>query len=166
MPDRDWEKELAKVDKQLASLSDEALLTPAGGGEGRKRRRREGRRQARHGASSADTGDVGGTTHVGHVRAPDALGRARRRHGGLAVRVAVRAWPGRLPCGSGRGRHERRVELDLDVAPSGEPVAHAVAAHRSLGPRPRRHRGAAANRLREAGRAASGGLGVQRTCAS
>jgi hypothetical protein len=28
MPDRDWEKELAKVDKQLASLSDEALLGP------------------------------------------------------------------------------------------------------------------------------------------
>ena len=27
--DRDWEKELAKVDKQLASLSDEALLGPA-----------------------------------------------------------------------------------------------------------------------------------------
>src|SRR5207344_456809 len=29
MPDRDWEKELAKVDKQLASLSDEALLGPS-----------------------------------------------------------------------------------------------------------------------------------------
>jgi hypothetical protein len=26
MPDKDWDKELAKVDKQLASLSDEALL--------------------------------------------------------------------------------------------------------------------------------------------
>ena len=29
MTDRDWDKELAKVDKQLASLSDEALLGPA-----------------------------------------------------------------------------------------------------------------------------------------
>jgi len=29
MADRDWDKELAKVDKQLASLSDEALLGPA-----------------------------------------------------------------------------------------------------------------------------------------
>ena len=29
MPDRNWDKELAKVDKQLASLSDEALLAPA-----------------------------------------------------------------------------------------------------------------------------------------
>ena len=28
MADRDWDKELAKVDKQLASLSDEALLKP------------------------------------------------------------------------------------------------------------------------------------------
>ena len=28
MVDRDWDKELAKVDKQLASLSDEALLKP------------------------------------------------------------------------------------------------------------------------------------------
>lgn len=28
MADRDWDKELAKVDKQLASLSDEALLGP------------------------------------------------------------------------------------------------------------------------------------------
>jgi len=31
MPDRNWDKELAKVDKQLASLSDEALLAPAAG---------------------------------------------------------------------------------------------------------------------------------------
>ena len=29
MPDRDWEKELAKVDKQLASLSDDQLLGPS-----------------------------------------------------------------------------------------------------------------------------------------
>jgi hypothetical protein len=29
MPDRDWNKELAKVDKQLASLSDEELLGPS-----------------------------------------------------------------------------------------------------------------------------------------
>ena len=29
MADRDWDKELAKVDKQLASLSDEQLLGPA-----------------------------------------------------------------------------------------------------------------------------------------
>jgi len=28
MPDRDWDKELAKIDKQLASLSDDALLGP------------------------------------------------------------------------------------------------------------------------------------------
>lgn len=29
MADRDWEKELAKIDKQLGSLSDEELLAPA-----------------------------------------------------------------------------------------------------------------------------------------
>src|SRR3954466_6054814 len=29
MSDRDWEKELAKIDKQLGSLSDEPLLGPA-----------------------------------------------------------------------------------------------------------------------------------------
>ena len=28
MPERDWDKELAKIDKQLASISDEALLGP------------------------------------------------------------------------------------------------------------------------------------------
>ena len=28
MPDRDWDKELAKIDKQLASISDDALLGP------------------------------------------------------------------------------------------------------------------------------------------
>ena len=28
-PDRDWEKELAKIDKQLASLPDEALMPAA-----------------------------------------------------------------------------------------------------------------------------------------
>lgn len=31
MPDRDWDKELAKVDKQLASLSDDKLLAPSPG---------------------------------------------------------------------------------------------------------------------------------------
>lgn len=29
MPDRDWDKELAKVDKQIASLSDEKLIAPS-----------------------------------------------------------------------------------------------------------------------------------------
>src|SRR6185312_15263837 len=28
MPERDWDKELAKIDKQLASISDDALLGP------------------------------------------------------------------------------------------------------------------------------------------
>ena len=41
MADRDWDKELAKVDKQLASLSDEALLgkttpAPVAGGAARQ----------------------------------------------------------------------------------------------------------------------------------
>lgn len=58
MPDRDWDKELAKVDKQLASLSDEALLQPAGKQAG------SGKKEAGSGVAkgrapiSADTGDV------------------------------------------------------------------------------------------------------------
>ena len=36
MADRDWDKELAKVDKQLASLSDDALLGPPPATTGKK----------------------------------------------------------------------------------------------------------------------------------
>jgi hypothetical protein len=54
MPDRDWDKELAKVDKQMASLSDEALLQPAGGG---KTKAGSGAPKGRA-PISADTGDV------------------------------------------------------------------------------------------------------------
>jgi hypothetical protein len=57
MPDRDWDKELAKVDKQLASLSDEALLTE---GRGKGEAGKGGKASAGKAPAtlSADTGDV------------------------------------------------------------------------------------------------------------
>jgi hypothetical protein len=88
MPERDWEKELAKVDKQLASLSDEALLVPAGGGK----------KDAGSGASkgrapiSADTGDVGGKTPWGMYA---------RLTLSVALGVGMVVWPYESRCGFG-----------------------------------------------------------------
>jgi len=58
MPDRNWDKELAKVDKQLASLSDEALLQPAGGAKAEAGRGGKGSMGRAPAALSPDTGDV------------------------------------------------------------------------------------------------------------
>jgi hypothetical protein len=58
MPDRDWDKELAKVDKQLASLSDEALLQPTGKQAGGGKKEAGGAVTKGKASLSADTGDV------------------------------------------------------------------------------------------------------------
>ena len=87
MPDRDWDKELAKVDKQLASLSDEALLTPAG--TGKKEAGGAAKAQAR---VSADTGDVGGKTPWGMYA---------RVTLSVALGIGMMLWPYENRCGLG-----------------------------------------------------------------
>src|SRR5690242_3995936 len=68
----------------------------------------------------------------------------------------MRVWTRRLSCGGARRDHERRVDLNLDLAAPSEPVTHAVAASHSVGSRARRHRGSSANWVRQAGSKASG----------
>lgn len=89
MPDRDWEKELAKVDKQLASLSDEALLTPAGPG---KKDAPSAKGASKPAPVSADTGDVGGRARWGMYA---------RVTLSVALGVGMVLWPYEAKCGLG-----------------------------------------------------------------
>jgi hypothetical protein len=89
MPDRDWDKELAKVDKQLASLSDEALLVPAGSG---KKEAGSGAVKGKAAAVSADTGDIGGKTPWGMYA---------RLTLSVALGVGMVLWPYESRCGFG-----------------------------------------------------------------
>ena len=74
----DWDAELKKIDKQLESMSDAALIpAPA---EGRARRRR------RHEVAAERADDA----HVGRVPATRARDGARRRHPVLAVLASLR----------------------------------------------------------------------------
>ena len=92
MPDRDWEKELAKVDKQLASLSDEALLQPAG-------------QQAGSGKSAAGSGVTKGRAPVsadtGDVTTGFPWGMYARLTLSVALGVGMVVWPYESRCGLG-----------------------------------------------------------------
>ncbi len=85
-PDRDWEKELAKIDKQLSSLPDEALM-PAAPEKQVKASVRSGR-----GAAPAASPEPRQTTSFG-VFARLILA--------LAVGVAMAFWPYPSRCGFG-----------------------------------------------------------------
>lgn len=85
-PDRDWEKELAKIDKQLSSLPDEALM-PAAPAKQVKAPARSGR-----GAAPAASSEPRQTTSFG-VFARLTLA--------LAVGVAMAFWPYPSRCGFG-----------------------------------------------------------------
>jgi hypothetical protein len=96
MPERDWDKELAKFDKQLASLSDEALLEGTGKGEaGKGGKGAAGRTPlgtTRAPALSADTGDV----HGGFP-----WGMYARLTLSVALGVGMVLWPYESRCGFG-----------------------------------------------------------------
>jgi hypothetical protein len=90
MADRDWDKELAKVDKQLASLSDEALLGPPAV-------------PATRGGSKAPAAPAGKT-----AAAPPAASTPTKAWAvyvrllmAVAVSVAVAFWPYQSSCGVG-----------------------------------------------------------------
>jgi hypothetical protein len=85
-PDRDWEKELAKIDKQLSSLPDEALM-PVAPEKEVKAATRSGR-----GAAPAASPEPRQTTSFG-VFARLTLA--------LAVGVAMAFWPYPSRCGLG-----------------------------------------------------------------
>jgi hypothetical protein len=91
MVDRDWDKELAKVDRQLASLSDEALL-PETRAKADAAKGAKGVRGGGTAALPADTGDVRGGTPWGvYVRL--ALS--------VALAVGIVMWPYQSRCGLG-----------------------------------------------------------------
>jgi hypothetical protein len=91
MPDRDWDKELAKVDRQLASLSDEALL-PETKSKGDAGKMGKGGRSGGAAALSADTGDVRGGTPWGMYA---------RLTLSVALGVGIVMWPYESRCGFG-----------------------------------------------------------------
>ena len=98
MADRDWSKELAKVDKQLASLSDDALLgptvqPPAKGGAAP-------RGQAAPPAHS-EPATRGGGGSAGGERKTSAFGVYARFVLALALGVAMIVWPYENRCGVG-----------------------------------------------------------------
>ena len=144
MADRNWDKELAKVDKQLASLSDEQLLGPSPAAP------------VDLGSDERDLGDW-------RLR-PAPAGHARRRgdvH--LAVPGAMRVWTRGLPCSGRRADCGRTVGFGLDLATSRQPSPHIVAASRALGPRAGLDASPSSNRICEAGREPSGGVVVSMT---
>ena len=103
MADRDWDKELAKVDKQLASLSDDALLGPPPATTGKK----EVPSGKKAPAPSAPVA----------ARATSSWSVYGRLILSLAVGVAMLLWPYPARCGVGLER--RRCRL---AAASGDPA--------------------------------------------
>jgi len=92
MADRDWDKELAKVDKQLASLSDEALLgnaTPAPVAKG-------GREPARAPMRSASAESPASTP-----KGTSSFGVYARLTLAVTVAAAMMIWPYPSKCGVG-----------------------------------------------------------------
>ena len=92
MADRDWDKELAKVDKQLASLSDEALLgntTPAPVAKG-------GREVARAPSRPAPIESAPAAT-----KGTSAFGVYARLALAVTVAGAMMIWPYPAKCGLG-----------------------------------------------------------------
>lgn len=92
MADRDWDKELAKVDKQLASLSDDALLGPPPATTGGKRDAAAASRDARSEKTSRSPSEPRATTSFG-VYARLTLS--------VLVGVCMVLWPYPVRCGFG-----------------------------------------------------------------
>jgi hypothetical protein len=87
-PDRDWEKELAKIDKQLASLPDEALMPAAP------------EKQAK-GAGAPRSGRGAAPAASPEPRQTSSFGVFARLTLALAVGVAMAFWPYPSRCGFG-----------------------------------------------------------------
>ncbi|HEV8447408.1 MAG TPA: hypothetical protein VGQ44_11320 [Gemmatimonadaceae bacterium] len=88
MPDRDWEKELAKIDKQLASLPDEALMPAAPD------------KQAK-GAAVPARGGRPAASAPAESKSTTSFGVFARLTLALAVGIAMAFWPYPSRCGVG-----------------------------------------------------------------
>lgn len=87
MPDKDWDKELAKVDKQLASLSDEKLLGPAA--------------PAAAGGKSTTIAPPAKTVAVGEPKPTTNVGVFSRLALSVVLGIAMVLWPYEARCGVG-----------------------------------------------------------------
>jgi hypothetical protein len=99
MPERNWDKELAKVDKQLASLSDEALLTPTDG-KGKAEAGRGGKAVGGRNAAGA-AGPAALSADTGDVRSGFPWGMYARLLLSVALGVGMVVWPYESRCGFG-----------------------------------------------------------------
>lgn len=88
MADRDWDKELAKVDKQLASLSDDALLGPPPATTGAK-------------GAPAPRAEKASRAAPSEPRATTSFGVYGRVILSMLVGVAMLLWPYPIRCGVG-----------------------------------------------------------------
>jgi hypothetical protein len=89
MPTRDWEKELAKIDKQLESISDEALMpepAPKGG-------------KPAKGSARAEAGPA--ATRAEERRSTSTLGVMARLVLSVTLGVGMVFWPYPVRCGGG-----------------------------------------------------------------
>jgi hypothetical protein len=92
---KDWDKELAKVDKQLASLSDDALLGPT-----------PVQLPGKAAATPAKSGKKSAPASVpGEPRATTSVGVYARLTLSVALGVAMVIWPYPARCGVGLGAY-------------------------------------------------------------
>jgi putative flippase GtrA len=85
MADRDWDKELAKVDKQLASLSDDKLAAPVPGGQ----------------AAPQPSGKAAAREPMGEPKPTTSFGVYARLTISVLLGVAMLVWPYPARCGAG-----------------------------------------------------------------
>ena len=102
MADRDWDKELAKVDKQLASLSDDQLVAPpASGGKGALA------------PPSTAAPPKAAPRDAGAPRPTTSLGVYARLTISVALGVAMLVWPYPARCGPGLAAYLAAVAVVL-----------------------------------------------------
>jgi hypothetical protein len=103
MADRDWDKELAKVDRQLASLSDDALLGPTKvqlpGNAGKPSPSKAARPSAA--TNSGNSGNSGGSISSSEPRTTTSWGVYARLTLSVALGIGMVLWPYPARCGPG-----------------------------------------------------------------
>lgn len=90
MANRDWDKELAKVDKQLAALSDDALLGPT-----------PVQLPGRPAAAQPMAGKRGSASPAGEARPTTSWGVYARLTLSVALGIGMVLWPYPARCGAG-----------------------------------------------------------------
>jgi hypothetical protein len=133
MPERDWAKEMKKIDRQLESISDEALFP------------------AKTGAAKGPKAAAARAENLEKQRTTSTLGVFLRLLLSVALGVGIYFWPYDARCGFGLFGYLAAVGAGT----------HALAASHSVGRNARRDGDPAADRLRENRRFASSDVDLQ-----